>query len=217
MQRLPAHEQIVGAHVTEPAGHVALQVCILRVLDASQNPAALVGLSCDVENLIGRSFGRHGVQPPREHPKFAVGIITHARDYPVTVIVATKQRASERRTQIKKHAAVGQREGGILASEDLTTLPLLGLHQDLAVATALGCAHVERNGQHYVRGLGFLSEREQRDALRHFPSLYRTLPDGTPALRIDAGTIATHEVNALGFGAPCEPDWEAREEIELPA
>ncbi len=113
-------------------------------------------------------------------------------------------------------AAVQRRAGAILAGEDLTTVPMLGLHQDLAVAAAIGCAHLERNGHHYVRGLGFLSEREQSDALRHFPSLYRTLDDGTPALRIVDGMLATGEVNNLAFGAPFEPEWDAYEELELP-
>ncbi len=113
-------------------------------------------------------------------------------------------------------AAIQRHDGGILAGEDLTTVPMLGLHHDLAVAGALGCAHVERNGHHYVRGLGFLTQSEQEQALEHFPSLYRVLDDGTPTLRIEGGKLSTREVNAHGFGAGFEPEWAAYEEIELP-
>lgn len=90
--------------------------------------------------------------------------------------------------------------GAILSSEDLLNVPIVPLHQDLCVAAALGITHSERNGHHYVRGLSFLPKEEQESALREFPSLYRALPDGVPALRIADGAISMKEINARPFG-----------------
>ncbi|MFT5461905.1 MAG: hypothetical protein ACI8QS_000777 [Planctomycetota bacterium] len=113
-------------------------------------------------------------------------------------------------------AALEEHGSGILAGEDLTTVPMLALQHDLAVAGALGITHLERNGHHYVRGLGFLTEGEQALAMEHFPSLYHRLTDGTPALHIRDGTVDTTEVNAHAFGAPFGPEWDAYDAVDLP-
>lgn len=41
----------------------------------------------------------------------------------------------------------------VLSAEDLRTVGLIELLQDLAVTATLGAEHVERNGHHNFRGL----------------------------------------------------------------
>jgi len=101
--------------------------------------------------------------------------------------------------------------GAILSSEDLMNIPVVPLHQDLSVAAALGIAHSERNGHHYIRAFEYLSPREQEAALREFPSLYRTRESGAPVVRIERGELDLREINAHAFGVISEPDWEALE------
>jgi hypothetical protein len=100
----------------------------------------------------------------------------------------------------------------VLAGEDLTCVPLLGLHQDACVAASLGITHVERNGHHFVRGAAPLSAPERTWALEALPALYRPLVDGVPALRIEDGSIDTSQLCKHAFGAAFTPDWDAREE-----
>lgn len=100
---------------------------------------------------------------------------------------------------------------GILSSEDLMNLPIVPLHQDLALAAALGIAHSERNGHYYVRGGEFLSPRERRAALEEYPSLYTEGPGGVPHLRIERGALDLSEVNGFAFGVRSEPDWASLE------
>jgi hypothetical protein len=101
--------------------------------------------------------------------------------------------------------------GGILSSEDLMNLPIVPLHEDLALAAALGIAHSERNGHHYVRGGEFLSPRERRAALEEYPSLYAEGPGGVPRLRVERGMLDLSEVNGFAFGVRSEPDWASLE------
>lgn len=117
--------------------------------------------------------------------------------------------------RIQERVASGK-PAPILSSEDLTHTPIVPLHQDLCVAAALGIPHSERNGHHYIIGFDFLSERERNDALREFPSLYRTRPVGNPVLRIEKGFLNLSELNKNGFGTASEPDWDFMEPVRLP-
>ena len=47
--------------------------------------------------------------------------------------------------------------------------PVVPLHQDLCVAAALGIAHSERNGHHYIRAFEYFSPKERETAIREFP------------------------------------------------
>jgi hypothetical protein len=108
------------------------------------------------------------------------------------------------------HSFRRAREAGmILSSEDLMNTPVVPLHQDLCVAAALGIPHSERNGHHYIRAFEYLSPRERESAFREYPSLYRTLPSGLGAVRIEDGAMSTREINAIGFGVAGEPDWDS--------
>lgn len=117
---------------------------------------------------------------------------------------------------LRSYSRVRRRPGVILSSEDLINLPIVPLHQDLAVAAALGISHSERNGHHYVRAFQYFSARERADALRDFPSLYRKAAGGVPVLRVKEGAISLREINSHGFGILSHPDWSRLEPVELP-
>ncbi|HEX7896662.1 MAG TPA: enolase C-terminal domain-like protein [Planctomycetota bacterium] len=96
----------------------------------------------------------------------------------------------------------------VLSSEDLMNIPVVPLHQDLAVAAALGIGHSERNGHHYIRAFEYFSPREKESTLREYPSLYRVLPSGLGAVKIENGAMSVVEINAAPFGVLTEPDWD---------
>jgi hypothetical protein len=99
-----------------------------------------------------------------------------------------------------------------MSSEDLTNQPIVSLHQDFAVAAALGISNSERNGHHYVRGLTQLSAREREGARRDYATLYRG-DDGLTAMHIDGGTVSLEEINRAALGVVGEPDYEAMEPV----
>ena len=92
-----------------------------------------------------------------------------------------------------------------MSAEDLTTLPLIPLQQDLATARALGIVHVERNGHHYVRGLAHCSRRERYQATRMHRDLYRGGEDEA-RLRIEGGLLRVGSLGTPGYGGAIEPD-----------
>jgi len=95
-------------------------------------------------------------------------------------------------------------DGAFQSSEDLTTLPIWPLQQDLALATALGLEHSERNGHHYFRGLAHLPADERAAALASHGDLYEA--DGDEVfLRIRAGRLTLGSLAAPGFGTELTP------------
>ncbi|QDV05946.1 hypothetical protein Poly30_14490 [Planctomycetes bacterium Poly30] len=78
---------------------------------------------------------------------------------------------------------------GLQSAEDLTNLPVLPLHQDLAVVASLGLPHVERNGHHYFRGQSHLSAVEREHLAQHHASLYQRTADGDLWLDIQDGRL----------------------------
>jgi L-alanine-DL-glutamate epimerase-like enolase superfamily enzyme len=103
-------------------------------------------------------------------------------------------------------------DGAFQSSEDLTTLPIWPLHQDLALARTLGLSHSERNGHHYFRGLAHLAEDERIAALDAHGDLYEADANGEVFLRIRGGVIDVGSLDAVGFGTSLEPG--ARESWE---
>ena len=95
----------------------------------------------------------------------------------------------------------------VLSAEDLSNVGPVALPQDLAVVAALGVDHVERNGHHYFRGLSMLPGESVRGVVEAHPDLYRRLPDGTPAARIEGGRMAIGSVVDAPFGVagPFDP------------
>ena len=92
-----------------------------------------------------------------------------------------------------------------MTAEDLTTLPVLPLQEDLATVRALGITHVERNGHHYVKGLAHCSRRERYQATRLHRDLYRGGEDEA-RLRIEGGLLRVASLGTPGYGGAIEPD-----------
>ncbi|MBR0671054.1 enolase-like domain-containing protein [Neoroseomonas soli] len=96
-----------------------------------------------------------------------------------------------------------------MSAEDLTTLAGVCVQQDLALVSAMGLAHVERNGHHFVDGF---SGRPRAEAVRFMemhPDLYADTPRG-PRLAIREGMLELGSVvGAVGLGAAIEPDTAA--------
>ena len=92
--------------------------------------------------------------------------------------------------------------------EDLTNVPVVALQQDLATVRALGIAHAERNGHHYVRGMAHCSPRERREATRLHADLYRG-GEAEAYLRIDAGHCGVGSLAVPGYGIAFDPDLDS--------
>ncbi|WP_346332619.1 hypothetical protein [Prosthecobacter sp. SYSU 5D2] len=97
----------------------------------------------------------------------------------------------------------------ILSGEDLANVGPVAMLQDLAMMSALGITHVERNGHHYFRGLSMHTDAVQSDTLKHHPDLYRLHEAGFPTLDIRQGHVALDSVNAAPFGCGLILDAEA--------
>jgi hypothetical protein len=105
-----------------------------------------------------------------------------------------------------RHRNPGERL--FMSAEDLTNVPVVPLQQDLATVRALGITHVERNGHHYVRGLGHCSPAERAAATARHPDLYAG--DAAEAfLKIEGGTIGVGSLATSGYGVAFEPDLDA--------
>jgi hypothetical protein len=100
-----------------------------------------------------------------------------------------------------------------MSAEDLTNVPVVPLQQDLATVRALGITHVERNGQHYVRGLAHCSTAERAAARRHHPDLY--VGDADEAwLRIEGGRLRAGSLATPGYGVAFDPDLDSMIPLE---
>ncbi|HEX9645865.1 MAG TPA: enolase C-terminal domain-like protein, partial [Alphaproteobacteria bacterium] len=95
-----------------------------------------------------------------------------------------------------------------MSAEDLSTQAGLAVQQDLALATLIGCRHVERNGHHYVNGMAGVPETEQAAFLAAHADLYHRA-HGVVRLTITGGDIALGSLACPGFAAGAEPDWDA--------
>lgn len=115
--------------------------------------------------------------------------------------------------------AVWNRDAGrdmfFMSGEDLTTQAGLSVQQDLALVSALGLTHVERNGHHYVNGMAGLPAREQEAFLAAHPDLY-TSSHGAVRLHITGGELAIGSLAKPGFAAAAEPDWGAMRRMAAP-
>jgi hypothetical protein len=101
-----------------------------------------------------------------------------------------------------------------LCAEDLTTQPGLAVQQDLALASAVGCEHVERNGHHYANGMVNAPGGEMDAFAASHPDLYRRSEHGIH-LRIEAGRISLASLGCTGFASGALPDPEAMQPMEL--
>ena len=99
--------------------------------------------------------------------------------------------------------------GAFQSSEDLTTLPVLPLQQDLATASALGLDHCERNGHHYFPGLDVVPAPEADAALAAHSDLYERRGERA-VLRIEDGAIALGSIRSTGYGYDMPISWSVR-------
>jgi hypothetical protein len=98
-----------------------------------------------------------------------------------------------------------------MSAEDLTTLAGVCVQQDLALVSAMGLAHVERNGHHFVDGFAGRPKAEAVRFMEAHPDLYADTPRG-PRLLIREGMLELGSVvDAKGLGAAIEPDTAAME------
>jgi hypothetical protein len=99
--------------------------------------------------------------------------------------------------------------GHFMSAEDLTTLPGVSVQQDLALVSLLGMTHVERNAHHFVDGMSFASEAEQKAFVSVHRDLYER-KDGHPArLKAPGGKIALGSLNVPGFAVGAEMDFRS--------
>jgi hypothetical protein len=109
------------------------------------------------------------------------------------------------RARCAKWNAETSAERYFMSAEDLTTQAGLAVQQDLALATLIGCDHVERNGHHYVKGMAAAPAHEQRAFLHAHPDLYHD-HRGTAALTIAGGRIALGSLRTPGLASAALPD-----------
>ena len=96
--------------------------------------------------------------------------------------------------------------GYVISGEDLTTIGPVELLHDLAVMGSLGMDHVERNGQHYYRGLSFLDEDLQETVLETHGDLYRRHEEGFVTMAVEGGQIRLDSIVDAPFGRDFELD-----------
>ncbi len=93
-------------------------------------------------------------------------------------------------------------------------MPLVALHQDFVVISALGLADAERNGHHFFPGLSHLTSSEKSTVMNEYPGLYRE-QDGEIFLNIVNGQVNVSSLHSLhGFGVASQPDWTCMTPLE---
>jgi hypothetical protein len=96
-----------------------------------------------------------------------------------------------------------------MSAEDLTTWPGVSVQQDLALVSMLGLTHVERNAHHFIDGMSFAPEAEQRAFVAAHPDLYEK-KDGKPArLKAVGGTLALGSLNVPGFAVGADMNFKS--------
>ena len=100
-----------------------------------------------------------------------------------------------------------------ITAEDLTTVPVVALQQDLVHVAALGIPHLERNGHHYIRGLDHLSASERSVCLERHADLYRAEGD-SGFLDIREGQIEVGSLQGAGLGVDGAVDVAAMQPLD---
>ena len=107
--------------------------------------------------------------------------------------------------------------GYFMSAEDLTTWPGVSVQQDLALVSLLGLTHVERNAHHFIDGMSFAPEAEQKAFVAAHPDLYDR-KDGKPArLRADGGKLALGSLRGPGFAVAAEMDFKSMKPMKMGA
>jgi L-alanine-DL-glutamate epimerase-like enolase superfamily enzyme len=107
----------------------------------------------------------------------------------------------------------GESERYFVSAEDLTCQAGLGIQQDTALVAALGLAHAERNGHHYVDGFGPATEAEAAAFADAHPALYDRQA-GRLGLAVARGFLPTASLfEGKGFASGAEPQWGSLEPL----
>lgn len=107
-------------------------------------------------------------------------------------------------------------KGHFMSAEDLTTLAGICVQQDLALVSAMGLAHVERNGHHFIDGFSGRPKTEAVRFMEAHPDLYADTPRG-PRLAIREGALEIGSLAVPGFGSTEMPDVKAMRVMEQAA
>lgn len=94
----------------------------------------------------------------------------------------------------------------VVSAEDLANVGPIALLQDLAVVSALGMKHVERNGHHYFAGLSMYPESVQQEMIADHGDLYRWHSGGFATLAPVDGHLNLGSVKRAPFGLAKPPD-----------
>ncbi|MFO1158187.1 MAG: mandelate racemase [Reyranellaceae bacterium] len=97
--------------------------------------------------------------------------------------------------------------GHFMSAEDLTTWPGVSVQQDLALVSLLGMTHVERNAHHFIDGMCFAPEAEQRAFVAAHPDLYEKQPGKPARLKAVGGRLALGSLDVPGFAVGAEMDF----------
>ncbi|MEI6161138.1 MAG: mandelate racemase [Roseococcus sp.] len=107
-------------------------------------------------------------------------------------------------------------DGHFMSAEDLTTLAGICVQQDLALVSAMGLTHVERNGHHFIDGFSGRPKAEAVRFMEAHPDLYADTPRG-PRLNIRDGALEIGSLAVPGFGSEQMPDVTAMRVMEKAA
>jgi hypothetical protein len=107
-------------------------------------------------------------------------------------------------------------DGHFMSAEDLTTLAGICVQQDLALVSAMGLTHVERNGHHFIDGFSGRPKAEAVRFMEAHPDLYADTPRG-PRLKIRQGGLEIGSLAVPGFGSVETPDVSAMRAMERAA
>ena len=94
----------------------------------------------------------------------------------------------------------------ILSGEDLSNVGPVALLQDLVVASSLGIESIERNGQHYFRGMSMFPRDLQQQMLAKHGDLYRWHERGFATIAIDQGRLHMESLLQAPFGVGLDLD-----------
>ena len=107
---------------------------------------------------------------------------------------------------IEKRRRTDKSRPYMISGEDLSNVGPVALLQDLSAVAAFGIESVERNGQHYFKGLSALPPAMQDQVLAAHGDLYRRHEGGFVTMNIQGGRLDIASVVENGFGMNFELD-----------
>jgi hypothetical protein len=99
--------------------------------------------------------------------------------------------------------------GHFMSAEDLTTWPGVSVQQDLALVSLLGMTHVERNAHHFIDGMSFAPEAEQKAFVTAHADLYEKQDRKPARLKARGGKLALGSLGVPGFAVGADMDFRS--------